>query len=231
MSDAIAREFASPGSAWRGKPFWAWNGELEPEELRRQIRVMRRMGMGGFFMHARVGLATPYLSPRWFECVNACVDEAKKLKMEAWLYDEDRWPSGAAGGLVTKNPAWRQRMLRVVESDDPATFRWTPGTLAAFTAVVKGHAAFSVRPIPKGGRPPRLAKGEKILAFQAELAEPNSWYNGYTYLDVLNPAAVREFIRVTHEAYRRKCGRAFGKLIPGIFTDEPNGGDCFVESI
>ncbi len=231
MTDAIAREFAFPGAAWRGKPFWGWNGKLEPEELRRQIRVMRRMGMGGFFMHARVGLATPYLSPRWFECVNACVDEAKKLKMEAWLYDEDRWPSGAAGGLVTKNHAWRQRMLRVVECDDPAKFRWAPGTLAAFTAVVKGHAAFSVRPIPKAGRPPRLAKGEKILTFRVRLAEPSSWYNGYTYLDVLNPAAVREFIRVTHEAYRRKCGRAFGKLIPGIFSDEPNGGDCFVESI
>jgi len=231
MSDAIAREFAFPGAAWRGKPFWGWNGKLEPEELRRQIRVMRRMGMGGFFMHARVGLATPYLSQRWFECVNACVDEAKKLKMEAWLYDEDRWPSGAAGGLVTKNPALRQRMLRVVESDDPAKFRWTPGTLAAFTAIVKEHAAFSVRPIPKGNRPPRLAKGEKIIAFQVETAEPNSWYNGYTYIDVLNPGAVREFIRVTHEAYRRKCGRAFGKLIPGVFSDEPNGGDCFVESI
>ncbi len=89
MSDAVAREFASPGSAWRSKPFWSWNGDLQPEELRRQIRVMRRMGMGGFFMHARVGLATPYLSKRWFECVNACVDEAKELKMEAWLYDEE----------------------------------------------------------------------------------------------------------------------------------------------
>ncbi len=118
--------------------------------------------------------------------------------------------------------------MRVIESDDPAKFRWTPDTLAAFTAVVKGHEAFSVRQIPKGGKVPRLAKGEKILAFQAHLAEPNSWYNGYTYLDVLNPAAVREFIRVTHEAYRRQCGSEFGKAIPGIFGDEPNGGDCFV---
>jgi hypothetical protein len=231
MNDAVAREFASPGSAWRGKPFWSWNGDLQPEELRRQIRVMRRMGMGGFFMHARVGLVTPYLSPRWFECVRACVDEAKKLKMEAWLYDEDRWPSGAAGGLVTKNPAWRQRMLRLVESDDPKAFRWTPRILAAFTAVIKGHAAFSVRPIPRGEKLRRLAQGEKILTFEVRLAEPNDWYNGYTYLDVLNPAAVRQFIRVTHEAYRRECGRWFGNVIPGIFSDEPNGGDCLVQTM
>ncbi|MFQ9394894.1 MAG: hypothetical protein ACLR2E_13705 [Lachnospiraceae bacterium] len=31
--------------------------------------------------------------------------------MITWLYDEDRWPSGYAGGLVTKDPAFRQRFL------------------------------------------------------------------------------------------------------------------------
>jgi hypothetical protein len=220
---AIARDFASPGAAWRGKSFWSWNGELETEELRRQIRVMRRMGFGGFFIYPGWGLATPYLSRRWFECVKASIDEAKKLKMEVWLYDEERWPSGSAGGLATKKPSCRNRMLRFFEWDDPAAFRWTPATLAAFTAVVKGHVASAVRPIPKGRRP-RLAKGEKILSFVLRLAEPSSWYNGQTYLDTLNPTAVREFIRVTHEAYRRECGRAFGKLVRGIFSDEPNTG-------
>ena len=45
-------------------------------------------------MHARVGLNTPYLSEEWFKLVAACADEAKKQGMKAWLYDEDRWPSG-----------------------------------------------------------------------------------------------------------------------------------------
>ena len=61
MKDLI-RRFENPGSQYRGKPFWAWNGALEESELRRQIRVMRRMGLGGFFMHSRVGLAIPYMS-------------------------------------------------------------------------------------------------------------------------------------------------------------------------
>ena len=30
-------------------PFWSWNDKLEPEELRRQIRVMKELGMNGFF--------------------------------------------------------------------------------------------------------------------------------------------------------------------------------------
>jgi hypothetical protein len=60
-------------------PFWAWNGKLDPEELRRQIRLMKRMGLGGFFMHARTGLETAYLSEEWFRCVEACVEEARAI--------------------------------------------------------------------------------------------------------------------------------------------------------
>ena len=35
------------------------------------------------------------------QLIRACTDKAKGEKMLAWLYDEDRWPSGAAGGIVT----------------------------------------------------------------------------------------------------------------------------------
>ena len=107
----LQHEFKNPGSLFRGAPFWAWNGKLEPDELRRQIRLMKEMGLGGFFMHSRVGLATPYLSNEWFDCIRVCCEEAEKLGMKAWLYDEDRWPSGAAGGLVTKDPKYRARSL------------------------------------------------------------------------------------------------------------------------
>ncbi|UKI30456.1 MAG: hypothetical protein L6W00_21240 [Lentisphaeria bacterium] len=55
-------------------------------------------GDGGFHMHARTGLATPYLGPEFMARVRDCVREARNSGMLAWLYDEDRWPSGAAGG-------------------------------------------------------------------------------------------------------------------------------------
>ncbi len=217
--------FKNPGNEYRGAPFWAWNGKLEPQELRRQIQVMHRMGLGGFFMHSRVGLDTAYLSKEWFACVDACVDEAKKLGMGAWLYDEDRWPSGAAGGLVTKNPKYRMRSAMVKMSDSAKGFKWTPDTLAAFVARIDGAVARNVRQVPRNARPPKLAEGEKLVAFVVELQPCSSWYNDYTYLDTLSHAAVKEFIKVTHEAYRKRCGKEFGKTIPGMFTDEPNHGN------
>ena len=53
--------FQNPGIEWRGKPFWSWNGELREDELRRQINVMKQMGLGGYFMHSRACLITEYL--------------------------------------------------------------------------------------------------------------------------------------------------------------------------
>ena len=111
--DALYTEFEDPGHEWRGKPFWSWNGRLEKDELIRQLHVFKEMGMGGAFMHSRIGLKSEYLGPEWFELTNAVADEAEKIGMEAYLYDEDRWPSGSAGGMVTEDPKYRQNHVRL----------------------------------------------------------------------------------------------------------------------
>ena len=108
LSDAL---FKNPTSEYRGTPFWAWNSFLTKEELCRQIDVFKEMGLGGFHMHVRTGLENKYLDDDFMELVKACVKKAKDEKMLAWLYDEDRWPSGAAGGLVTKDEKYRARCL------------------------------------------------------------------------------------------------------------------------
>lgn len=224
MTKSCLDAFKNPGSEYRSAPFWAWNGKLEPSELRRQIQVMQQMGMGGFFMHSRIGLATPYLGKDWFRCVDACVDEAKKLGMSAWLYDEDRWPSGAAGGLVTKHPKYRMRSLVPTITDKAADLKWTKATVAAFTARIDGTSASRVRQIPKGKRAPTLAEGEKLIVLLVELHGCSNWYNGFTYLDTLSHEAVKAFIKVTHDAYKKHHGKDFGRTIPGMFSDEPNHG-------
>ncbi len=242
MAKDLMGDFQNPGSEFRGAPFWAWNGKLDPETLRQQIRLMKDAGLGGFFMHSRVGLDTAYLSKEWFDCVNACVDEAAKLKMRAWLYDEDRWPSGAAGGLVTKNPKYQVRRLvatlcpggKLPEDAPtrpalttkagkliPQKLSWRPETVAMFTATVAGTQASRVKRVAKGALP-KPAAGETVILFEVRRDAPSSWYNGGTYLDTMNHEAVRAFIRTTHDSYRANGKAAFGSTVPGIFTDEPD---------
>jgi len=210
--------FQSPPSEFRGKPFWALNGRLEEAEMRRQIGVFQEMGLGGAFLHSRVGLGTPYLSDEWFKLMRACADECKKRKMEAWLYDEDRWPSGAAGGLVTKDEKYRIRMLSM-ETVEPAKYSPDPRDIAAFAAVVDGSKASGVRPFKAGTD---AKPGESVLVFRVIVQGVSPWYNDAAYLDTMSPEAVWKFIQVTHDAYAREMGSDFGTVVPGIFTDEPN---------
>ena len=121
----IQKTFKNPGKDWRGAPFWSWNDKLEQAELRRQIREMKKAGMGGFFMHSRFGLITEYLSKEWMDMTKACVDEAKRIGMDAWLYDEDRWPSGAAGGIVTSKDK-KYRNKGIVFREKAVTFEYAP---------------------------------------------------------------------------------------------------------
>ncbi len=216
--------FENPTSEYRGTPFWAWNTELDKEELLRQIEVFRQMGFGGFHMHSRAGMATEYLGRDFMELVKACNEKAKAEGMLTWLYDEDRYPSGFAGGIVTENPKYRQKLLK---------FTVTPRSDA--TDAQTGYET---------GRPYLLATYDVILNEDGTLkryariaedteAEGTKWYvyvttppvtgrfNGYTYVDTMSEEAIAEFIRVTYDAYLEAVGEDFGRNIPSIFTDEP----------
>lgn len=218
------KRFQNPGPEFRGAPFWAWNSELDPEEIRRQIRIFHQMGLGGFFMHSRVGLNTPYLGKQFFDCIRAAADEAEKFGMHAWLYDEDRWPSGAAGGKVTANPAFRLRVLCFDETlpEKDAEDEVTLGIF--FVKLDQEQFLHSFRKAAPGEENSPPPAGEKRIRFFRKLAPPSPWFNNQTYLDTMNPEAVGEFIRITHEAYRREAGQFFNRSIPGIFTDEP----CYI---
>lgn len=226
----LTKQFLSPPAEFRGKSFWAWNGKLDENELRRQIRVFKEMGLGGFFMHSRLGLATAYLSKEWFDMIRASIDEAQKCGIEAWIYDEDRYPSGAAGGLVTKNPEYRRGMLRVTrhQSND---FSWPEDTTQCyiFAATFQDEKITWYQKLSSPDGLTKLPCDAEIIIFQHRSMPNMSWYNGFTYLDTMNPEAVAKFIEVTHEAYRREVGEHFGKTVPGIFTDEPNPGPVFQE--
>ncbi len=212
------QQFDEPGNKFRGIPFWAWNADLEPEKLRRQIREMHQMGFGGFFMHSRTGLRTPYLGKKWFECIHNCIDEAEKLNMDAWLYDEDRWPSGAAGGFVTADDRFKARHLKLCQG---VSIPENTLLIARFALKTDGARLLKKKLLADGET---ASDGMETYSFYREYMACSSWYNGETYLDTLNPSAVERFIEITHENYKRECGDKFGTSVPGIFSDEP----CYI---
>ena len=222
----LLSSFADPSAEWRGKPFWSWNGKLDRDELLRQAACLKEMGFGGYFMHSRVGLDTEYLGEEWFDLVNAVSDEGVRLGMENYLYDEDRWPSGTAGGYVTMDPAFRLHHMTLEILPKDGTLALPDTLVAAFACQLDGTSYTELTRV-HSVEEALAAPGNAVLAFHIEEAAPDNFYNGYTYLDAMNRKATDRFIELTHEAYLKHCGRRIGTDIAGIFTDEPHRGMSF----
>lgn len=218
--------FANPTGVYRGKPFWSWNGKLEEKELKRQIDVMEEMGFGGYFMHSRTGLETEYLGEEWFRLINSCADYGEEKNLESWLYDEDRWPSGSAGGIVTKEEKYRASFLEmnILSEEQWENYRESSDKVAVFGCILRDGIFLNKRKLYPGEE---LGREETAVEFRIRYAKCNDNYNGYTYLDTMNKEAVEKYLESTHEKYKEHCGKRLGTTIQGIFTDEPHRGPVF----
>jgi len=135
----------NPPKKYRPAPFWSWNEKLDVEETKKQIRQMNEAGLGGFFMHARGGLQTEYLSDEWFDNISASLEEGEKLDMLAWGYDENGWPSGFGGGKVNGlGLKYQQKYLRCIEVDTPAEDEFTISNVQIDDKIY--HCYFDVNP-------------------------------------------------------------------------------------
>lgn len=226
----VIKTIENPTAEYRGKPFWSWNGKLEKEELLRQIDVLKEMGFGGFFMHSRTGLETEYLGEEWFECIRACAEKAKELGMEAWLYDEDRWPSGLCGGEVTRERKNRLRFLSLYASEREAlACKEVAGIICRFAVRLEKDANGEDRladfyPVSDEAE---VKSGYRYAVFAEEEQACEDFYNGFTYINAMDGNVTERFLESTHEKYARYCGDLLGTVIKGIFTDEPHRGALF----
>ena len=185
-------------TGYKSIPFWSWNNHIKEEALLAQIEDMYAAGIGGFIMHARSGLkGVEYLGEQWFSCIAACLKKAKELGLEAWVYDENGWPSGIVGG-------------KLLEREDFLSCYMTLEERAAFD-----KDAFAVYTMENGDFKRVKGEGGSAKYYCVYLKQNPS------YTDILNPNVVDEFIKETHEKYYERFKDSFGKELVGFFTDEP----------
>lgn len=221
LSDEL---FKNPTCEYRGTPFWSWNCSLDEKELLWQIEQLKKMGFGGFHIHARSGLASEYLGEEFMALVKSCTQKAEEENMLTWLYDEDRWPSGSAGGFVTKNPKHREKML--VFSVEKVNFmpreeginQGKPYLLACYDIILNADGTLKSADVIDENAVPN---GRKWYAY-IKTPDPSGWHNNQTYADTMSKEAMDEFINITYDAYNKSVGSKFGSVINAIFTDEPH---------
>jgi hypothetical protein len=212
---ALKASFARPPAEFSSAPLWVWNDLLTDEMVVATLRDLAAQHVKQVFIHPRPGLMTPYLSEEWFRLWKVALNEARRLDVKVWIYDENSYPSGFAGGLVPDAmPESRGQGLVLKEQAAPP--KWAGDTIAVFALDAAGTRDVSGE--ARAGSP--LPDGKYLHAAIAK-APQGPWYGGKSYVDLLRPGVTEKFLSVTLDAYKREIGSEFGKRVPGVFTDEP----------
>ena len=190
---------------------------------------IRSRGFGGIVNNVCTRNYT--LDPQEWEVFAFVADECERLGLRLWIYDEDGYPSGAAGGLtIAENPDFEATAVVMVKSP------LAPGETTTL-ALPRGHQHFlfaATYPCDEDGTLIPDENGQYIPAYVADcrysdqpvtLQNPtdtpalavafvrkrlyegthsvHNVYQSRRYIDVTNRDAVAAFLRNTYDLYAK----------------------------
>ncbi len=213
---AVMDDFANPGKEFRSAPLWVWNTEVSRADIDRMLYDFKEQGFGGAFVHPRPGLATEYLSDEWFSLYRYAVDKGKELGLDIWIYDENSYPSGFAGGHV---PAQM-----------PESYNQGQGLALTRSSSIPENADNYFMVLRKDGdvfedisgnlQDYQDISGDYYL-YNKTYYGTSPWHGGFSYVDLLVDGVTDKFIEITMDGYERTFGEELGPVIKGLFSDEP----------
>ncbi|OGD23084.1 MAG: hypothetical protein A2W03_00690 [Candidatus Aminicenantes bacterium RBG_16_63_16] len=214
----VLRLFADPPAEYRSAPLWVWNNRVTKAQIETQLADFKAHGIGGVFIHPRPGLITPYLSDEWLELCRHAVETGKGLGMKVWIYDENSYPSGFAGGHVpAEMPESVGLGLRLTHTTEiPAAFPEQP--LVVLRKSGQDFEDITEKALAAGASK-AFGSGDYYI-FSVQKAAPSPWFGGFSYVDLMRREVTEKFLDITLNAYKRAVGAEFGLTVPGSFQDE-----------
>jgi hypothetical protein len=212
-------------------PLWFWNNaKMDTVELTQQMTGYKEAGYGGLsILPFGKNFEPKYLSDEYFNVYRVCVEEAEKLELKLWLYDEYGFPSGTAGDIGGDGIGRFKQKYPEHTNKRLDKFEYTPKSGALFEqilpqgqlqAVVAMDTVTNARIdliscVTDGKLKWSSVEGHwKVLVFTCVDA-------GNTIVDYMSPEAVQFYINMTHDEYYKRFGKYFGTTIVGTFFDEP----------
>lgn len=228
--EQVRERFADPPAAYRPAPLYVWNDDMQEEEIARQLDEFKAGGFGGVFVHPRPGLVTPYLSERWLKVWRFTAEEAEKRGMVTYIYDENSYPSGFAGGFVPDAmPDAAQVSLHRQEfkTEDFEKLVIDKNAVALYRVIDPAAGAYERVAIPSlTGEETKTAKDLNLssatyILYSRRYGGPSPWYGGKTFVDLMRRDVTDKFLDVTFGAYDKALSDIYGKSVLACFTDEP----------
>ncbi|MCL2157806.1 MAG: hypothetical protein FWH48_00190 [Oscillospiraceae bacterium] len=213
-------------------------------QIERHIDSLQKKGYGGIVTN--VPFSGDYMQNETAKkLLKHEVAYCKKNNMRIWLYDEKGYPSGTAGGLtLKKNPDFEARGIVALFSPaapgESVRFEFLHGHEAPVCAFAYSGSCFDDADESSAEDLIGCLDLENNLVYKNNTDKPKfviyvmskRLYEGThachnvcearRYIDLMNPAAVAEFIDNTYREYGRFLGEYFSNGIEAMFTDEPS---------
>jgi len=214
--EKLKEELKNPSKSFRSAPLWVWNTRVTYADIDRMLKELKDQGFGGAFIHPRPGMITDYLSDEWFDLYKYSLKVGKELGLDIWIYDENSYPSGFAGGHVPAQMPesynqgqglkyTKEEMLPDNAKDCYLCLKKEGDTFVDITSALDKY---------------KNVKGEYYMYNKTYLGR-SDWHGGYSYVDLLYSGVTEKFMEVTMSGYEKHFGELLGAEIKGIFTDEP----------
>lgn len=228
--DEFVELFANPSLQYR--PLEIIHSFSAPTNSYEELEELMGLGFGGVVCN--VGLRNYLRNEKEWKVFLRGVRRAVELGLTVWLYDEEGYPSGSAGGLVLEGePELESRGLfclsQIAKRSRPAEFSLpVDGEMVcgfAFPVEERSIRVSGARPL--SGLRWRPDSGEWLCAvfYTSPLFEgthcTTNLYKARRYPNIIESRATEKFIALTHEEYRRRCGELWER-VEAIFTDEPS---------
>ena len=228
----VATTWKNPPSEYGPEPYFGLNGAVTIESLAHDLDTAKSIGFRAVTVQAGNGMATPYLTPEYFTFFKQFAQEAKKRDMRIWIVDDLGYPSGFAGGLISKQaPELRMQALSL-----------TPGIAVkageSLNQPVSANAVSAVAVRTTGDDHMSIALTGGKLAWTAPTSGDWTVYivehvfrsspvkggggPGSSLEDYMDPAATAAYIGFTHQGYYNVMPELFGNTILGFRGDEPD---------
>lgn len=234
----IQKEFLKPGNDRR--VLQIVHGLPESAQERQELLdALKARGFGGIVTNVSF---KDYLvnSKYWADFIDG-LRYARSLGMELWLYDEEGYPSGLAGGLtLAGNPEYQSEGVSYyhIEGQGNLSLILPLGELlyACWASLTQGELVWSANPlqIDVGAQkityqgpdePYRLMAFVREYLYSGTHAEANV-HKHQPYINIMDDRAVAKYIHLTHDAYeahlRMDLGLGTGQVFKALFTDEPS---------
>jgi len=242
----LTEGFKNPSPEHYPVLMWFWNGDMDEAGITFQLENFREQNITQFFIHPSSGCKVEYLSERYGQLIRHAVNEAKRLGMKYWIYDEFSYPSGHASGyLLERYPECAQQEITCIPQNVNACGMrasvFKRGKFIGAQSIKEKNGRYYTEDVTQycevnQGKEFATVEYQNIYTTPEKILFYFSCYNEtgsygtvtapgtkglHGYLNVINERAVSKFLEITHEWYKKTVGDEFGKTVMGVFTDEP----------